>query len=448
MQVKLQIGFISLGCSKNQVDTEIMMGLLKKAGHSLVSRTEEAELLIINTCGFLTSAQEEAIQEILQAGECKQYGQLRRIIAAGCLSQRFGEELLEEMPELDGVVGISEYLHIVEIVERVWQGERVCMVQPPAREYIEKGPRILTTPPGYAYLKVAEGCNNRCSYCAIPNIRGRLRSRPLPELVEEARELAKRGCRELILIAQDTAAYGKDLKDGTTLAGLLRALEPIEGIEWLRLLYLHPHSIDRALLDEMKRNRKVLPYLDMPIQHINQRILKQMHRPETTAYIQELTETLRREIPRITLRTTMMVGFPGETDEEFEELLAFTRKAEFEWMGSFVFEPQDGTAAASLPEQVAEETAAARQERLMAAQRRITRRANKAHIGQTERVLLTGKLENQLYVGHTASQTPEVDGVTLVQSPQKLTLGTMVPVLMKAVRDYDMIGELSHEYSE
>ncbi len=236
MEVKLQIGFISLGCSKNQVDTEVMMGILKEAGHTIVSRMEEAELLIINTCGFITSAQEEAIQEILKAAEVKKYGHLKRIIATGCLVQRYGQELLDELPELDGVAGISTFLHIREIVQRVWQGERVQMIAPPPDHYIEKGPRELTTPKGYAYLKVSEGCNKRCSYCAIPNIRGTLRSRPIPELVEEAKMLAGRGCRELVLIGQDTADYGTDLKDGTDIAKLLRALEPIEGVEWLRLL--------------------------------------------------------------------------------------------------------------------------------------------------------------------------------------------------------------------
>ncbi len=442
MEVKLQIGFISLGCSKNQVETEVMMGLLKEAGHTIVSRMEEAELLIINTCGFITSAQEEVIQEILKAAEVKKYGYLKRIIATGCLVQRYGQELLDELPELDGAVGISTFLQIREVVQRVWQGERVRLIAPPPARYIEKGPRELTTPSGYAYLKVSEGCNKRCSYCAIPNIRGTLRSRPVPELVEEARMLARRGCKELVLIGQDTADYGTDLKDGTDMAQLLRALEPIEGVEWLRMLYLHPHSIKPALIEEMKRNPKVVPYLDIPIQHISTPVLKRMRRPETGDEIRALMQNLREAIPGLTLRTTMMVGFPGETGEEFNELYAYTENAAFDWMGSFIFEPQEGTRAFDMPEQVDEAAAQKRQTRLMAVQRRITRQRNKQRIGSVYPVLITGKMDNQLYVGHAAFQAPEVDGVTLVQSQEKLKLGTIVPVIMKAVRDYDMLGEV------
>lgn len=443
MQEKLQIGFISLGCSKNQVDTEVMMGIIKKSGHKIVSRLEEADIVIINTCGFITSAQEEGIDQILETAEYKKYGKLKRIIATGCLSQRFGEELMSEIPELDGCVGISGFLDIAEIVEKVWYGERIIHVFPPPKEFIEKGERIISTPPGFAYLKVSEGCSMHCSYCAIPNIRGALRSRSISELVEEAKSLVKKGIKEIILIGQDTAAYGKDLHDGTNLAILMRELEKIDGLEWIRLLYLHPHSITMEIIKEVKRNSKVVPYLDIPLQHVNNRILKAMHRPESDKEIRSLIATLREEIPDLTLRTTLMVGFPGETNTEFEELLEFNRSMNFDWMGSFIFEPQEGTKANDLPERVEDTIGQKRQEKLMLIQQQITRHCNEKRIGKTYPVLITGKSGKRVFVGHAEFQTPGVDGLTLIASDETLMLGTIVQVTMRAIRDYDMIGEIS-----
>lgn len=439
----MNIGFISLGCSKNQVDTEIMMGLLKKARHKIVNIPEEAELIIVNTCGFITSAQQEAINTIIKTGELKKIGQLRYLIAAGCLSQRFGQELLDELPELDGVIGISDFLNIVQMIDCVEKGQKVVWVNPPPTTYIEKGPRYLSTPPGYAYLKVAEGCNNHCSYCAIPSIRGRLRSRPVAELIEETEKLAAYGIRELVVIAQDTSAYGTDLNDSSqNLWLLLKGLAKIDGIEWIRLMYLHPNSFDERLIDLLAdKSNKIIPYIDIPIQHIADSVLHRMNRRIDGNQIRNLLYNLKNKIPGLVLRTTVMTGFPGETEAEFQQLYDFIAEIEFDWLGAFCFEAQEGTGAYKMGNIPDADVSESRRSAIMKLQKGITRKKNLARINQEEKILVTSRISNNLYMGHGYFQAPEADGITLVKTNKALDYGKLVSVKLKAIRNYDMIGE-------
>jgi ribosomal protein S12 methylthiotransferase len=445
----LDIGFISLGCAKNQVDTEVMIGLLKAAGHKIVPRPERADAVVVNTCGFITSAQEEAVDTILEMAQLKRCG-LRFLIVTGCLGQRFGEQLRRELPEVDAFLGVSACVRIVSAVAALQAGEKVFWVDPPAEKFVEQGPRILTTPRGFAYLKIAEGCDNRCSYCAIPSIRGRLRSNSVAALIEESRRLISQGARELVVIAQDVAAYGSDLGGADSLSTLLRALNALEGLTWLRLMYVHPHSLDTDLIRAVKYCEKVVPYFDIPIQHISDPILHKMNRKDTGRDIQETICRVRQELPQAALRTTVMVGFPGETDADFDALYRYVAEAEFDWLGAFVFEPQDGTPAADLSGQVDRTVAEERRRRILELQRAITRRRNKSRLQQREKVLITGKTDNGLYIGRGYFQAPEADGVVLVKSSRALPLGQFVEVTFKAVRNYDMIGEVEaeNEYTE
>ncbi|CFX75992.1 Ribosomal protein S12 methylthiotransferase RimO [Syntrophomonas zehnderi OL-4] len=436
-----QIGFISLGCAKNQVDTEIMIGKLKQAGYKITSHIESANIIIINTCGFIEDAREEAINTIIQTGERKETGQLKYLIAAGCLAQRYGRELLDEMPELDGVVGISSFILIDRIISSVVQGERICQVEKPPQIFIEKGPRVLTTPPGSAYLKITEGCNNRCAYCAIPQIRGQLRSRPQEELLKEAEELVKKGTKELVLIGQDTALYAKDLAKGDNLSSLIEKLSTIDGLKWIRLMYLHPAHIDRQLIEAIVQAPKVLPYLDIPVQHAADPVLKAMNRQHVSSDLTRLVNRLKEAIPDLVLRTTVMLGFPGETEEDFAELFGFVAETEFDWLGAFAFTPEEGTLAYDLPNQIPDEVKQERLDAIMKLQKSITRQKNKQRLQQNYDVLISSRLSPNLYMGRAYFQAPQVDGVTIVRSEHRLHKGEFVKVNLKAIRDYDVIGE-------
>lgn len=436
----MNIGFISLGCAKNLVDSEIMMGILSKH-HKIVNKVEKAELVIINTCGFILEAKEEAIGEILHTAELKKAGTLRYLLATGCLAQRYGQELLDEMPELDGVVGISSFTEIESIIARVAEGERILAINPPPKSFIEYGPRILSTPPGTAYLKIAEGCANRCSYCAIPLIRGHLRSRPIPDLVEEAHGLAEKGVRELVLIAQDTSAYGDDLQQEYDLSKLLSALNVIDGIEWIRVMYLHPARMDDHIIDAFASLDKVVPYMDIPIQHASTAILQNMNRRHDYDLLYNLFAKIRKEIPDVTLRTTVMLGFPGETDQDFQRLGSFIKEIQFDWLGAFAFQAEEGTKAFSMPEIVPDELKQERRDAIMRMQHQITRQKNVARVGQFERVLIGSAISRHLYRGRAAFQAPEVDGMVIIRSEEALKRGEFANVLFKGIRHYDMIGE-------
>ncbi len=442
----MKVGFISLGCSKNRVDTEIMIAAVKKAGFRIVNKLERAEIIIINTCGFIDAAKEEAINTIIEIGKFKN-GYLQYLIATGCLVQRYGQELMDEMPELDGVVGLPFFPDIDKAISRILSGERLVMSGSPPDIFIEKGPRILTTPSGSAYLKVTEGCNNRCSYCAIPLIRGKLRSRPASEIVEEARELVTRGIRELVIIGQDTAVYGKDL-GGTDLSGLLEQMAYIDGLDWIRLMYLHPAHIDDRLINAIAALPKVVPYLDIPIQHASDGILASMNRHHNCDLLVKLIGKLKAEINGLVLRTTVMCGFPGESETDFDLLLDFIRTAEFDWLGFFAFTPEEGTVASTFSNQVPEPVKRERLDKIMQLQQAITRRKNMARVGNDENILISSQAGRNLYIGRSYFQAPEVDGITMVKSQSKLGKGQFAKVRLIGIRDYDMIGEPFDEYSE
>jgi ribosomal protein S12 methylthiotransferase len=441
----VNVGFISLGCSKNRVDTEIMMALLSSAGHKIVNSIERADAVIINTCGFIGEAKEESINTILETAELKAGGILKYLVATGCLAQRYGKELFDEMPELDAVVGISSFATINYILTDLQKGERILKVDPPPETFIEKGPRILSTPPGSAYLKIVEGCNNRCSYCAIPSIRGNLRSRPVAELVEEAHHLAGQGIKELVLIAQDTANYGYDLQGKYLLPQLLRELQDKVEVDWIRLLYLHPAHINDDIINSIVSLDKVIPYLDIPIQHVSSKILKMMNRKHDHKYLETLIDKLKAKIEGLVLRTTVMLGFPGEEEVDFEELYHFIEKVEFDWLGAFTFNSEEGTAAANLPHQIEESVKKKRLDTILELQQKITRKKNIVRIDKTEKILVSGQLSSNLYIGRAYFQAPEVDGLTLIKSSSKLPRGEFTQVRFAGVRNYDMIGELIDE---
>lgn len=442
----MKVGFISLGCSKNRVDTEIMIAAVKKAGFKIINKLDRAEIIVINTCGFIEAAKEEAIDTIIQTGKLKS-GQLRYLIATGCLVQRYGQELMDGMPELDGAVALPFFREIDKAINLVLDGERPLMLGNPPDTFIEKGPRVLTTPAGSAYLKITEGCNNRCSYCAIPSIRGKLRSRPASEIVEEARDLVKRGIRELVLIGQDTALYGKDL-GGLDLSGLLEQVAGIDSLEWIRLMYLHPAHINDQLIGVIAEQPKIVPYLDIPIQHASDHILANMNRHHTSRQLAELIKKLRSRIQGLVLRTTVMCGFPGESETDFQLLLDFVKTTEFDWLGAFAFTPEEGTQAYRMPNQVSESVKKERLNEIMQLQQSITRSKNMARVGTNENILISSQAARNLYIGRGYFQAPEVDGITMVKSQAKLEKGQLSKVQLIGIRDYDMIGEPFDEYSE
>ena len=441
----MNIGFISLGCAKNRVDTEIMMALVKKSEHSLVNSINKADLVVINTCGFINDAKEEAINNIIETGRLKEKGQLRYIVAAGCLAQRYGNELLQELPELDGIIGISTYHGLIGIIDQIANGDKPVSVELPPESFIEKGERVLSTPPGYAYLKITEGCNNHCSYCAIPSIRGQLRSGNENEIVKEVVNLAKKGVRELVIIGQDTAMYGRDLKQESNLTSLLNKLNQVEEIEWIRLMYLHPAHISEEIIDVIAKQNKIIPYLDIPVQHASTAILKRMNRGHDMDYLNNLLQKLKANIKDLVLRTTVMTGFPAESEEDFKTLLDFVAEIRFDWLGCFAYSPEEDTAAALLADQIPDEVKQVRMNQILKLQKKITRQKNISRLEQIQPILITGQKSKNLYTGRGYFQAPEADGITIVKTSKKLVKGDFVQVKLKGIRLYDMIGELIEE---
>jgi ribosomal protein S12 methylthiotransferase len=442
----VNVGFISLGCSKNQVDTEIMMAAVKKAGHRIVNSLDHAQAVIVNTCGFIAGAKEEAIDTLLNLAERKEDKNFNYLIATGCLAQRYGKELQKEIPELDGIVGIASFTSIDKVLTRISQGEKVYLVEPPSLVFCETGPRIVSTPPGSAYLKISEGCNNRCSFCAIPLIRGPFRSKPPGEVIAEARAIvAQNHVKEITVIGQDTADYGRDLKIKNAMVEVLKGLCDIEGLEWIRLMYLHPAHISDELIETVATKRKVLPYLDIPIQHASNNILQAMNRKHGLDRLNNIIAQCRTNIDNLVLRTTVMVGFPGETEADYKELYGFIKETRFDWLGVFAFSAEEDTPAEKMPNQVDDETKAIRREQILKLQNHITREKNISRINNVETVLVSNNLKSDLYVGRAYFQAPEVDGLTIIKSSSKLLPGQMVPVKYKAVRNYDLIGEFVND---
>ena len=440
----MKVAWISLGCPKNQVDSERMLALLQGAGMELVAAPEEAEVAVVNTCGFIEPAKQEAIDQILELAELKKAGVLRGIVVAGCLSQRYGAEFAAELPEVDAVLGTGSCMDIVQAVECAGRGERFSSFG--ALDACPLGgPRILTTPPYTAYLKIAEGCDNRCAYCVIPSLRGRYRSRPMEEILEEAEELAACGVREVIVVAQDITRYGLDLYGERRLARLLERLCRLD-FTWVRLLYLYPDEIDDNLIDTIAREEKIVNYIDLPLQHASDRLLRAMNRRGTRAQLLELLQKIRRKIPGVVLRTSFIVGLPGETEAEFEELCDFLQQTQIERAGVFCFSPEEGTVAAEMDGQVEEETKRHRQFLLEQVQSRNLDRFTQSQIGRCLTVLCEGYDEEVgRYVGRSFADAPEIDAAVYFRSRQPHSPGEFVPVRITDAQQADLLGNAEEE---
>lgn len=437
----------TLGCSKNLVDSEMMVHILTEKGIRRTEQIEEADVAIVNTCGFIEAAKEESIAEILEIAEQKKK-KLRYLIVAGCLSQRYHKELQADIPEVDAFVGTTSFEHIYEILKGLDEGYRRNMILDITHEVGMNSPRELLTEPYTAFLKIAEGCDNRCTYCIIPKLRGPYRSRRIEDILKEAEQLAAKGVRELILIAQDTAKYGLDLYGKRSLAELLRELNRIEGPQWIRFLYTYPEDIDEELVLAVKEAEKVCPYFDMPIQHCSDRILRRMNRGTTKAELLSKIALIRREIPEAVLRTTLITGFPGESREDFEEMKDFVEKVRFDRLGVFAYSREEDTPAAKMSEQIEEELKEERRETLMLLQQQISKESNSAFLGREMQVLIEREAEKGVYEGRSRRDAPEIDGLVFVHAKRKLQPGEFVRVKIRDFLEYDLIGDEIDEYSE
>lgn len=437
---EIQIGVISLGCSKNRVDTELMLGALQHRNVSFVADPAQADVIIINTCGFIESAKQESIDTILEMAQYKKTGCLKALIVAGCLSERYREELIQELPEVDAFLGVNAYDAIAEAVDRVLEGETFSEFSAPkaAGNYLD---RVLTTPSHYAYVKIAEGCNNRCSYCAIPYIRGNLQSRTMEDIESEVQNLLKDGVREIILVAQDTTRYGMDLYGKSMLCELLDRLAVLPGIVWLRVLYCYPENITDELLDVMQKHETIVKYLDIPIQHLDDTVLKRMNRRNRRETTYALVRKIRQKNPNFIIRTTLIAGFPGETEEQFSVLRQGVEDLAFDRMGVFAYSQEEGTPAAEFPDQVPEEEKEARRDTLMEIQQAISLAANERRVGKIYRVLIEGAGgQEETYWGRSYAEVPDIDGQILIHSQRPLAEGEFVPVKIESADAYDLYG--------
>ena len=439
----IKVGMVSLGCPKNQMDAELMLARLRDAGMTITPDSGLAEVVIVNTCGFIEDAKKESIDNILEFAQLKKEGQIRKIIVTGCLAERYQEELVRELPECDGVLGLGANADIVEAVRAVMKGEAVVRF-PDKGCWKLDGARLQTTPSFFAYLRVGDGCNNCCAYCAIPQIRGPLRSREMDSLLEEARSLAANGVKELVLVAQDTTLYGEDLYGEARLPELLEELCKIDGLAWIRLLYCYPEHITDRLLDVMAAQKKILPYLDMPIQHCSGRVLKAMNRTGDAEWLRGLIARIRRRVPGIVLRTTVMTGFPGEGETEFEELCAFIQEMRFERLGCFAFSPEEGTAAFDMPGQLPEEEKSRRRDIVMEEQARIAGEYNQSQVGRTIPVLVESyDRYAECWFGRSPADAPDIDGKVFFTCPGgAVKPGDLVRVTVTDSMDWDLMGEL------
>ena len=427
----MNVGVISLGCAKNQVDTEIMLGYLKAAGYTFTAEPVNADILIVNTCGFITPAKEESIDAIFEMAQYKETGRCKLLVVTGCLSQRYPKELREEMPEVDLFLGVREYEKLPRLI-----AEKLSVPCSP----VLRPERLLVTPPYRAYLRIGDGCNNRCAYCAIPLIRGNLASVPMEQLIDEAKALADMGVTELSVIAQDTSGYGRDLYGEPRMIPLLKELNRIDGLRWVRLLYTYPDTVTPALLDTLAEGEKLIPYLDMPLQHCNDDILRRMHRRGSKAHIQGVLDHIRTNYPDFTLRTTMMVGFPGETDAQFEELMQFLRDYPFDRVGTFAFSPEEGTPAAEMPDQIEEDVKEARLNALMEQQQAISAERNERWIGRELTMLVEETGMDGTY-GRTMREAPDADGTVCIAPSYRHEPGQYLNIRLTQADPYDMIGE-------
>lgn len=439
----MNILFISLGCDKNLVDSEVMLGLLDSKGYQIVDDETQADIIVVNTCCFIHDAKEESIQTILDMAQYKTEGRLKALVVTGCLAQRYQQEILEEIPEVDAVLGTTSYDKIVDAVEEALAGQGHVEVQDLDALPLVETKRLVTTGGHFAYLKIAEGCDKHCTYCIIPKIRGNYRSVPMERLIKEAQGLAEQGVKELILVAQETTVYGMDLYGRKSLSKLLRELCKISGIRWVRILYCYPEEIDEELIQTIKEEPKICHYLDLPIQHASDGVLKRMGRRTSKAQLVEIIGRLRQEIPDITLRTTLITGFPGETKEQHEELMEFVDEMEFERLGVFTYSQEEDTPAAGFEDQVEEEVKEDRQAEIMELQQEIVFEQAESMIGREVLVMIEGKVADEnAYVGRTYRDAPNVDGLIFVNTEEELMSGDFAKVRVTGAAEYDLIGEL------
>lgn len=441
--------FISLGCDKNLADSEEMLGMLVENGYTLTNDETEAEVIVVNTCAFIHDAKEESINSILEMACYKTEGVLKALLVTGCLAQRYKEEIIEEIPEVDAVLGTTSFGDIIKALDKVFEGERYLEFKDiNALTEISKK-RVLTTGGYYGYLKIAEGCDKRCTYCIIPKLRGNYRSIPMEQLISQAEYLAGQGVRELILVAQETTVYGKDIYGKKCLHKLLKELCKIPGIQWIRILYCYPEEIYPELIQTMKEEKKICHYLDLPIQHCSDKILKKMGRRTTKQELIDIVTLLRKEIPDIILRTTLITGFPGETEEDHEELMEFIDTMEFDRLGVFTYSAEEDTPAANMPNQIAEEVKEDRQAELMELQQEISIDKGNDKIGTCVEVMIEGKVADEnAYVGRTYGDAPNVDGYIFINTDTELMSGDFARVHVTGALEYDLIGELENEYTE
>ncbi len=445
----MKILFVSLGCDKNLVDSEVMLGILAEKGYAFTDDEAEADIIIVNTCCFIGDAKEESVNTLLQMAEYKKEGRLKALIAAGCLAQRYRREIMEEIPEVDAVVGTTGYDQIAELLEQALAGEHKLLCEETDRLVLTDAKRILTTGGHYAHLKIAEGCDRHCTYCIIPRLRGAYRSVPMERLLREAEELAGQGVKELILVAQETTLYGTDLYGEKSLHVLLKKLCRIRGLRWIRIQYCYPEEIYEELVQTIREEPKICHYLDLPIQHASDRVLKRMGRRTNQADLRRIVEGLRREIPDICLRTTLISGFPGETEEDHEELLRFVDEMEFERLGVFAYSPEEDTPAASMADQIPDEVKEARRNELMELQQEISFEKAEAMVGRELWCMVEGRVvDEQAYVARTYMDAPGVDGYLFIQTAAELMSGDFVNVHVTGADEYDLIGEIADEFTE
>ena len=442
----MKILFISLGCDKNLVDSEEMLGLLNSRGYTFTDDETEADVIIINTCCFINDAKEESVQTILEMAEYKKTGKCKALIVTGCMAQRYKQEILDEVSEVDRVLGTTAYEKIVEAVDEALAGSRGVEEKPLSYLPQTDAKRMVTTGGHYAYLKIAEGCNKCCTYCIIPKLRGRYRSVPMERLIEQAKELAAQGVKELILVAQETTVYGVDLYGKKSLHLLLEQLCRISGLRWIRILYCYPEEIYDELIQTMKREEKICHYLDLPIQHASDAVLRRMGRRTTRADLEQIVTHLREEIPDIVLRTTLIAGFPGETEEQHQEVMEFIDEMEFDRLGVFTYSQEEDTPAASMPDQIDEETKLNWQEELMELQQEIAFDRAEGRTGSVVTAMIEGKVADEdAYVARTYGDAPNVDGLLFVQTAEELNSGDFVRVRITGAVEYDLIGELTED---
>lgn len=449
----VKIAFVSLGCDKNLMDSEVMLGLIEEEGYVVTPDESDADIVIVNSCGFILDANQEAIDNILRIADYKTDGNLKGIIVTGCMAQRYKNEIFESLPEVDAVVGTGDFEQIGEVIKELTEGKKqVSLITDKDHKINEDNvlKRKISTAGGFAYMKIAEGCDNFCTYCTIPSLRGKYRSRTMDSLIKEAQMLADNDVREIILIAQDTSLYGKDLYGKLMLPELLRKISEIDGIEWIRLLYCYPENITDELIDEIALNPKVCHYMDMPIQHADDAVLKRMGRKSTRAGLIDVIGKIRAKMPDFCFRTTLIVGFPGETEEQFKNLVDFIEEVKFDRLGVFTYSREEGTPAYKMPDQIDEEIKVERKDYIMDIQKNISAEKCDSFIGKTLKVIIEGKIEGEdnAYCGRSYRDCYEIDGFVFFESDNELIAGDFVNVEITSASDYDLIGVIDDEFTE